>query len=221
MRKLINESYRLTLLLARYYLSLIRDEMKKETLKKVIIRGDVIINLNQDADNLIKETLSDIYDSKPKNFEIRMELARLYGHLKIMNIAMSILQENLIDCLKNEQLEQLEYVKGNMKRITGSDLIVHFALAEAYYKLEDYDNAAEEFSNVLKIDKYHTRALIGMGNVLLAERKYDIAIKAYTTALSLDPDDVKILRGIGIASRGSGELSQASKYLLKRPRNSS
>ena len=211
--RLTDEYYLLLLYLARHYLSLSRDKSAKESSKKLVVRRDVL-HVQEDKDDLAKEILTEVYDRKPESTSVQMELGRLFARLKMPHISMTIFQEALSASMKKGETENIDSLSQQIRVITNSELMVHLVKGEVYYHQNEYDRAADEFSNALKLDKYHSKALLGLANVLLAQEQYDLSVKAYTRAISLNPDEIGALRGIGMAYWKLGDTFQAARHLL-------
>ncbi len=68
---------------------------------------------------------------------------------------------------------------------------IYYNLGCAYYKLEDYKAAGENFARALasKNDALKQRSHYNLGNTNFRDGKYEDALKSYEDALEIDPDD--------------------------------
>ena len=65
-------------------------------------------------------------------------------------------------------------------------------------------------------------AFLALGTIHRREGRLEAALEAYESALALDPDDARALRGAGFALRGLGQIERARPLLaraaqLKKP----
>jgi len=81
--------------------------------------------------------------------------------------------------------------------------------ASAYYDQGRYEEALPDILECIKIAPNNPRYHFVFGNILLAQEKPDIAIRAYLKALSLDPTDPMFHNNIGIAFEETGDPEKA------------
>jgi len=80
----------------------------------------------------------------------------------------------------------------------------HVALGVAYEKKGELDLAAREYERALKKDNASFQARFNLGNVRLAEKRYDAAREEYLAALALRPGDPEATNNLAWVSILSG-----------------
>lgn len=80
----------------------------------------------------------------------------------------------------------------------------HVALGVAYERKGELGLAAREYERALKKDRKSFRARLNLGNVRLAEKRFDDARKEYMEALSLRPADAEATNNLAWAAILSG-----------------
>jgi len=80
----------------------------------------------------------------------------------------------------------------------------HVALGVAYERKGELDLAAREYERALKKDKTSFQARVNLGNVRLAEKRYEAAREEYLEALSLRPGDPEATNNLAWAAMDSG-----------------
>ncbi|MEE4355500.1 MAG: VWA domain-containing protein [Desulfococcaceae bacterium] len=68
---------------------------------------------------------------------------------------------------------------------------IKYNIANTYYKLEDYESAAQNYTEALKDENsgLKEKILYNLGNAQFRRQKYDEAIENYAAALKIAPDD--------------------------------
>lgn len=89
------------------------------------------------------------------------------------------------------------------------------ALADIYYKQEEFDFSLEHVRRVCAREPENYRAHLIMGNVLLAQGRYNEAMLRFKAASDLDPEAVSPLYYMAMASELSGKTEDALR--LYRP----
>lgn len=79
----------------------------------------------------------------------------------------------------------------------------------AAYLSEDYDAAAETFSQVVEIDPAHLRALINWGVSLSRSGDAKAAIPKFEQALARDPNNASAIYNLGVSLQRLGEHEAA------------
>ena len=83
------------------------------------------------------------------------------------------------------------------------------ALADLYYKQEEYEFGFEHAGRVCAREPENYRAHLILGNVLLAQRRYDEAMVRFKAASFLDPKAVSPLYYMAMANELSGKTEEA------------
>ncbi len=90
---------------------------------------------------------------------------------------------------------------------------VLYNIGNAYYKLENYESAAQNYGQALqKEDKgLKEKILYNLGNANFRKKKYDDAIKNYEAALQISPDDQLAKQNMEFAKKVKEQLEQQQK----------
>ncbi len=88
-----------------------------------------------------------------------------------------------------------------------------YNIGNTYYKLENYDSAAQNYSKALeKEDKeLKEKLLYNLGNANFRKKKYDDAIKNYEAALQINPDDPQAKQNMEFAKQVKEQMEQQQK----------
>lgn len=191
--RLINEFFRMTLLLVRVYFQQGKWDQAAEILKK-------------------------IYRNRPENFEIRMEMATLFNYVQMPQVALMILRETLLECIRRKRSDLIDQSTPFIRRFTGDDFMVHLLMAETFHQALQLEKAAEHYAQAIKLERNNTRALVGIANVLLLEYKFDLAIRAYQKVLAIESEEPVALKGIARAFVQVGDNKPAIDHLVKLSR---
>jgi tetratricopeptide (TPR) repeat protein len=86
------------------------------------------------------------------------------------------------------------------------------ALADIFYKREDYDLSLDYAERVMKREPENYRSHLIMGNVYLAQRQYDKAMVKFEAAQSIHPDAISPFYYLGVISERLNQPENALKY---------
>ncbi|MGD9201878.1 MAG: tetratricopeptide repeat protein, partial [Chitinispirillia bacterium] len=88
-------------------------------------------------------------------------------------------------------------IKGNTRKKKSG--WIHLTEASIYEASNRIDEAYKSYLQALKIMPKNFEVLMGLGNVLLLQKKYNTAIKYYSKAMILRPDDSRVFINMGKA----------------------
>ena len=91
----------------------------------------------------------------------------------------------------------------------GPDIEAIYAGANAHAKAGEYDQAIEQYDQVIRFDPNHINALNNRGNAYLAKGAYEEAIADFDKAIALKPDFATAYCNRGNAFQGRGEYDRA------------
>lgn len=91
-----------------------------------------------------------------------------------------------------------------------NDLAIRNKLGMVYYRLGKLDQAAGEFSAILRREPHNVDALDGMGLVKTALQQYDEAVGYHQRAIDLQGDDMMAHYHLGQALEKKGMLNEAA-----------
>lgn len=104
-----------------------------------------------------------------------------------------------------------------------SETTAKFNRAVELQRAGQFEEAAEEYREVLKVAPTYAEAQANYGAVLSRLGRYEEAVKAYELALSLDPTLTPVLLNVGIAHYRAGEFAKAAgvlkRFLVTSPEN--
>ncbi|MCL5962066.1 MAG: tetratricopeptide repeat protein [Chloroflexi bacterium] len=102
-----------------------------------------------------------------------------------------------------QRIEDLN--KDNQYANFNKDLgVVHYELGGIYLKRTQYDKAVEEFKAAAAADSADADAFFGLGQALMGQQKYDLAIEAYWSTLRLDPEYAPPYEALRVAYEKKG-----------------
>ena len=122
------------------------------------------------------------------------------GDILSLNQAFSAYEEGKFEEAKKSFQSHLDRDPENIK-ITQS-------LASTYYKLKQFDKAKETFekmNSMAKTGKEKFEALYNLGNSYYMLEDFESAIKNFSEALTLKPDDEKVLHNLALAKKALQE----------------
>ena len=126
-------------------------------------------------------------------------------------------KKKLVACFVSVFLVLLFFSRG----ICGTEADVHFEKGVDYINQGDYQQAIEEFNQVLNIDSEYVDAYCGIGIAHLYQKKYREAIETLEKAIALNPDKAIAYYLLGKAYKeimNYGEaISAWNKFLALRP----
>ena len=102
-----------------------------------------------------------------------------------------------------------DYLKIQAKDPDNSRL--NYNLGIGLYRLGSYENAAFNFERSARETKspiLKERALYNLGNAMFQKEEYETAIKAYETALKIDPEDEDAKHNLELAKKKLNEQNQ-------------
>ena len=67
-----------------------------------------------------------------------------------------------------------------------------FALATLYDRHDMYDEAEEEYENIIEINPKHTKALHNLGRIHFQNGDYAKALKNFQTVIKLEPKNTDV-----------------------------
>ncbi|MEW6427546.1 MAG: tetratricopeptide repeat protein [Thermodesulfobacteriota bacterium] len=89
------------------------------------------------------------------------------------------------------------------------NLTVRNQLGMVYYRLEKYDEAAEQFNRVLTASPDNFDAIDGIGLLHLQAGRLAEAVQSFRRAISLNPADPLVYSHLGLALERSGQSAPA------------
>jgi tetratricopeptide (TPR) repeat protein len=102
-----------------------------------------------------------------------------------------------------------------MQRVTGGDLdeVDSYRFAACLFYLGRYDEALRLTDQLISQNRFYVPPYILRGNVLIAQRKYGEAQRAFLAALHIFPNDQAAVEGLAHAYYLEGNRQQALKVL--------
>ena len=115
------------------------------------------------------------------------------------------------------QAEEWEKAVGILRRLSLLDPKEPSYLLESgdlYIKMEQYQEADQQFRAVLRIDLNHRDALLKIAEVSLLRKLFRDASLVYNRLIMLNSDDAEAQEGLGRVFKGQGMPGDAAKHLL-------
>lgn len=106
---------------------------------------------------------------------------------------------------RQELLAKLDYTL----EVNKNDTDALMSRATIYKNMKAYENALEDYNQVIKIFPRHEQALLNRGNVYLAIEKYQKALSDYQQVLENSPSNLMGLIGLGRVYRSIGRYEEA------------
>ncbi|KUP06781.1 hypothetical protein Q73_10610 [Bacillus coahuilensis m2-6] len=98
-----------------------------------------------------------------------------------------------IGCLYESQGYLQEAIKYFEQALTQyEDILPLYRLGEVYYKLEDYDKAADYYKSVAELDSEHTQALLDLASIASMKEEKDKELGFLQQAFRIDPYSVSV-----------------------------
>lgn len=94
--------------------------------------------------------------------------------------------------------------------------LVFIRTGECYRSLNQPDQAKRAIETAFRINPEGPAVLARLGEIALAEKRYNDAIKYLESALEKQPDANKLHYPLGMAYRGAGDMEKARYHLSKR-----
>jgi tetratricopeptide (TPR) repeat protein len=91
--------------------------------------------------------------------------------------------------------------------------LVDIRIGECYRKLNQPDQAKSAFEAAYQLNPEGPAVLARLGEIALDEKRFDLAIKYFTSALEKQPDANRLHYSLGMAYRGKGDIEQARLHL--------
>ena len=88
-------------------------------------------------------------------------------------------------------------------------LLRHYQQAETFANQQRFDEARQEYQQVIKLDPMLPQAYLGLGNIYLAQFKFDLALETYTRAIDLRLQSLEIYCNRGIVYTKQGKYERA------------
>jgi tetratricopeptide (TPR) repeat protein len=185
------------------------------------------IALARGQPEIAESELRQALQSDASRLSARVTLARLYadrGDPAAAAEQFRIAVENRsVDPLVHRQLGEVLLQTGNpqaaeesFKRaleLAPNSHEAHHGLAMAYLAQSQYADAAEEEARALEIASgNYTLAIVGQGDIELAQGRYDQAIQRYSLALERDDRLSAAYLGLGRATQAKGQTALAIDY---------
>ena len=93
--------------------------------------------------------------------------------------------------------------------VTEPNDLVHYNLADTYYRQGKVDAAIHHYKQALEIDPQNVGTRNNLGNVLADQRRFEEAIAHFQRVLKEDPNNVPARNNLGIVHHLVGEFEQA------------
>jgi tetratricopeptide (TPR) repeat protein len=90
---------------------------------------------------------------------------------------------------------------------------VFFKKGENYQKKADWQRAASQYQDAIKVDPEYAEAYSNLGYCYRKQGKYDIAVRTYQKAIDLNPKLAEAHEYIGEAYAEMGQFDLAEKHL--------
>jgi tetratricopeptide (TPR) repeat protein len=116
--------------------------------------------------------------------------------------------------LEKYQLAIDHYRKALAIGTTSGDIIYN-NVCYALYKMGEYDRAWKAGMAALEINSHCTPALVNLGNILVAQKRYDEAAGYYNKALEIHPRQADALNNLGNVVALQKRLGEALDYYKK------
>lgn len=181
-----------------------------------------------DTADLAIEQFREVYRLDPTDSESALWLARLYRlrneHDKAEEVLRSMLKTDPGNEAAVEQLTQLLLDEGKSEDAVSllQGIISHSPspglldlLGDAYTQTHDLPKAEDAYRKAADMDPAELSHLRGLGQTLLAEEKYQDALKVYQKLADLMPDDADVYLRLGQIYRELNQLDLAEQSLLK------
>jgi tetratricopeptide (TPR) repeat protein len=93
--------------------------------------------------------------------------------------------------------------------VTRRNWIATSSLADEFQHEGRVNDAVEMYQQTLKINPYHGDVWLKLGNIMLAQRRFDEAQADFQKAVELDPADIYAHRGLGSVFQDTGRFDEA------------
>lgn len=94
--------------------------------------------------------------------------------------------------------------------------LILIRIGECYRKLSQPDKAKSAFDAAYQLNPWEPAVLARLGEMALAEKRYDDAVKHLEAALKARPDANMLHYPLGMAYRGAGNMDKAREHISKR-----
>ncbi len=112
-------------------------------------------------------------------------------------------------CAAKKNTLATQYYK-NAIRIQGNSVEALYNLGKCYQDMQDWKNAIDTYTSLIKIDSNNKNAHYNMGVIFLVnQKKYDLAISHFTEAIKIDSKYVQAYYGRGVSYQTTGDVKQA------------
>ncbi|MCC5926087.1 MAG: tetratricopeptide repeat protein [Bacteroidetes bacterium] len=117
-------------------------------------------------------------------------------------------------CIDTQQFEDAEYDLNKALELDPSYTDARFERARMYHEMDEDKKAMAELKELIELDNEFADAYALLGSTSEKTGDYDGAIKAFASALELDPDNGHYLTQRGLAHYFAGNYELAEKDLL-------
>lgn len=184
----------------------------------------------QEGRRMVDVVSGDLTASREKRAEAYGELGQLYHAYELNEAAEACYRNALV--LDPSHLEWT-YSLGYLLQFTGRfsealqfyqqmkiepqnpqlAYLVHIRIGECYRKLNQPDQAKSAFEAAYQINSEGPAVLARLGEIALDEKRFDLAIKYFTSALEKQPEANRLHYSLGMAYRGKGDTEKARLHL--------
>jgi tetratricopeptide (TPR) repeat protein len=141
--------------------------------------------------------------------------ADLFGKWSYRHIALSLSSILLLLALAISTHHQLRYWKNHFTlyehaiAVTRDNYVMHHNYGSVLLEKEQFDLAAEQFYETLRIKPLYPRALSGLGGALVGQGKFDEAIECFNKTLELDKNQPYVYLNLGTLYAKQGKYDLA------------
>ncbi len=153
--------------------------------------------------------------------EIEYDTENYDDALESANQALSLKKDVDVLLLKREILKK-KYVEDEMAKTCHNliemgkrDLDIYYDLAEAYFKMKNYDMALQVIDSILNSSPHHLPTLILQKNTLMAMGRWEKVITTCEKILEIDPKNVETMVDMAKAYENMEKYESALHFLKK------
>jgi len=154
--------------------------------------------------------------------EIEYDMERYVNALESVEQAISLNKKNTKALALKREILKKEYSAEEMAKtcyelinLGKRDIEIYYDLAEAYYKMENMENALEVIDTILSNSPNHLPTLILKENVLINMNYCEKAIETGETIIEIDPKNVETLVNISKCYERIGK-NESALHAIKR-----
>jgi superkiller protein 3 len=184
----------------------------------------------QEGRRIVDAVSGDLSASRQKRAEAYGELGQLY-HAYELNEAAEACYRNAL--VLDPSHPEWTYSLGYLLQFTGRfsealqfyqqmkidpqnpqlAYLVHIRIGECFRKLNQPDQAKSAFEAAYQLNPEGPAVLARLGEIALDEKRFDLAIKYFTSALEKQPEANRLHYSLGMAYRGKGDMEKARLHL--------